>query len=75
MIWDSVHQFVPTLIQGDAIGDYTLWVREKLLEKNIQSEIFVGVENNETQNITHSFGKTLSFSTTWRRPQLAPSSY
>ena len=57
MIWDSVHQFVPTLIQGDAIGDYTLWVREKLLEKNIQSEIFVGVENNETQNITHSFGE------------------
>jgi len=35
MIWDSVHQFVPTLIQGDAIGDYTLWVREKLLEKNM----------------------------------------
>lgn len=55
MIWDSVHQFVPTLIQGDAIGDYTLWLRTKLLEKSISSEIFVSVENNETQNLTHSF--------------------
>lgn len=55
MIWDSVHQFVPTLIKGDAIGDYTLWLRKKLLEKNISSEIFVSLENNETQNLTHSF--------------------
>jgi glycosyltransferase involved in cell wall biosynthesis len=51
--WTAVHQFVPTLIQGDAIGDHVLRLRDQQRAAGRRSEIFVDVERDETAAFTH----------------------
>jgi len=53
MIWDAVHQFVPALQPGDAIGGHVLWIRNRLRIQGCKSEIFVGTENPHTARETH----------------------
>ena len=53
MTWDAVHQFVPTLPPGDAIGGHVLWIRNRLRIQGYKSEIFVGTENPRTAQETH----------------------
>jgi glycosyltransferase involved in cell wall biosynthesis len=53
MTWDAVHQFVPTLPPGDAIGGHVLWIRNRLRIQGYKSEIFVGTENPRTAKETH----------------------
>ena len=48
MSWDAVHQFVPTLVSGDAIGTHVLWIQQHLRDRGCRSEIFVGIDNSET---------------------------
>jgi glycosyltransferase involved in cell wall biosynthesis len=44
----SVHQFVPTLHRGDAVGRHTLCLREVLVARGIDSRIFVETPDPET---------------------------
>ena len=53
MTWDAVHQFVPTLVSGDAIGSHVLWIRQRLRARGCRSEIFVGIDNPSTLRDTH----------------------
>ncbi len=53
MTWDAVHQFVPTLVAGDAIGSHVLWIRQHLRARGCRSEIFVGIDNPLTLSETH----------------------
>ena len=53
MTWDAVHQFVPTLPPGDAIGSHVLWIRNRLRAQGCNSEIFVGTEHPSTAKETH----------------------
>ncbi len=53
MTWDAVHQFVPTLPPGDAIGSHVLWIRNRLRVQGCNSEIFVGTEHPSTAKETH----------------------
>ena len=53
MTWDAVHQFVPTLAPGDAIGSHVLWIRNRLRVQGSNSEIFVGTEHPGTAKETH----------------------
>ena len=53
MTWDAVHQFVPALQPGDAIGSHVLWIRNRLRIQGCKSEIFVGTENPHTARETH----------------------
>ena len=48
MSWAAVHQFVPTLIRGDAIGDHVVRLRDQQRALGRASEIFVDVEREET---------------------------
>ncbi|MEE3256981.1 MAG: glycosyltransferase family 4 protein, partial [Actinomycetota bacterium] len=48
MTWDAVHQFVPTLVSGDAIGSHALWIQQHLRARGCRSEIFVGIDNPST---------------------------
>ena len=43
--WKAIHQFVPMLADGDAIGGHVLWIRDHLRSRGCDSEIFVGEEN------------------------------
>jgi len=51
--WRAVHQFVPTLIRGDAIGDHVVRLRDQQRRAGRRSEIFVDVERDETASDTH----------------------
>ncbi len=53
MTWNAVHQFVPTLPPGDAIGSHVLWIRNRLRVQGCNSEIFVGTEHPSTAKETH----------------------
>ena len=54
MTWDAVHQFVPTLVPGDAIGTHALWIRQHLRAQGCRSEIFVGIDNPSTLTETRN---------------------
>jgi glycosyltransferase involved in cell wall biosynthesis len=44
----GVHQFVPMLHRGDAVGQHTMGLRDLLVERGIASEIYVELEDTET---------------------------
>jgi L-malate glycosyltransferase len=44
----SVHQFVPTLHRGDAVGRHTLRLRDVLVARGVDSRIFVETPDPET---------------------------
>jgi L-malate glycosyltransferase len=44
----TVHQFVPTLHRGDAVGRHTLRVRDVLVARGVDSRIFVETPDAET---------------------------
>lgn len=52
-IWSAIHQFVPTLLQGDAIGDHVIRIRDQQRARGRYSEIFVDVERDDTSHLTH----------------------
>ncbi|MDG2111784.1 MAG: glycosyltransferase [Actinomycetota bacterium] len=52
MSWTAVHQFVPTLIRGDAIGDHVVRLRDQQRAMGRASEIFVDVERDATAELT-----------------------
>ncbi len=43
----ALHQFIPCLVPGDAIGSHTLEVRKLLLELGIETETYVGAVDNK----------------------------
>ena len=53
MSWGAVHQFVPTLIRGDANGDHVVRLRDQQRHAGRRSEIFVDVERDATASDTH----------------------
>ncbi len=57
MNWRAVHQFVPMLAKGDAIGDHVMWIRDHLRARGLDSEIFVGTRHSRTSNETHPLEK------------------
>ena len=57
MNWRAVHQFVPMLAKGDAIGDHVMWIRDHLRTRGLDSEIFVGTRHSGTSNETHPLDK------------------
>lgn len=52
MTWTAVHQFVPTLIRGDAIGDHVVRLRNQQRALGRRSEIFVDVTREQTSRDT-----------------------
>jgi glycosyltransferase involved in cell wall biosynthesis len=48
----AVHQFVPMLHAGDAVGTHTLGVRDRLVARGIESKIFVELVDPETEALT-----------------------
>ena len=48
MTWEAVHQFVPTLIRGDAIGDHVIRLRDQQREAGRDAQIYVDVEREDT---------------------------
>ncbi len=44
----GVHQFVPLLHRGDAVGEHTLAVRDALRRRGVTSEIYVELDDPET---------------------------
>jgi glycosyltransferase involved in cell wall biosynthesis len=52
-MWSVVHQFVPTLHLGDAIGDHVVRIQARQRARGRVSEIFVDVERDETAHLTH----------------------
>ena len=53
MTWTAVHQFVPTLIRDDAIGDHVVRLRDQQRQRGRMSEIFVDVSRDATKELTH----------------------
>lgn len=52
-MFSAVHQFVPMLIEGDAIGDHVLRLQTLQREAGRESEIFVDLVDPPTANLTH----------------------
>ncbi|HEY5246030.1 MAG TPA: hypothetical protein VIJ60_10210, partial [Acidimicrobiales bacterium] len=48
----SIHQFVPMLHVGDAVGQHTLAVQRILRSRGIESEIYVELDDAETAGST-----------------------
>ncbi len=51
----SIHQFVPMLHRGDAVGRHTLRLREVMAARGISSRIYVERADPETEAETHPF--------------------
>jgi len=51
----ALHQFVPSLLPGDATGQHTLALRNLLRRLGVESEIFVETPVEETREETHHF--------------------
>ncbi len=49
---NAVHQFVPMLHAGDAVGAHTLGLRDCLVGRGIDSKIFVELVDPETEGVT-----------------------
>jgi L-malate glycosyltransferase len=49
----AVHQFVPMLHVGDAVGQHTMAVQALLRARGIESEIYVELEDPDTADRTH----------------------
>ncbi len=52
MNWTAVHQFLPTLLRGDAVGEHALRIRQQQRARGRVAEIFVDVINEETADET-----------------------
>jgi len=48
----AVHQFVPMLHRGDAVGQHTLGVQAELASRGIESAIYVELDDPETAELT-----------------------
>ena len=48
----AVHQFVPMLHRGDAVGEHTLAIAERLRRAGVASEIYVELDDPETVELT-----------------------
>jgi L-malate glycosyltransferase len=51
----AIHQFVPMLHRGDAVGRHTLRLREVMAERGIRSQIYVELVDPETESETRPF--------------------
>jgi L-malate glycosyltransferase len=49
---NGIHQFVPVLHRGDAVGRHTLALRDAVLARGLESRIYVGTLEPETQDET-----------------------
>ncbi|HEY1443267.1 MAG TPA: glycosyltransferase [Acidimicrobiales bacterium] len=52
---NAVHQFVPMLHRDDAVGRHTLRLRDVLVERGIESRIYVEMVDPETESETFLF--------------------
>jgi glycosyltransferase involved in cell wall biosynthesis len=52
-MFSAVHQFVPMLIEGDAIGDHVLRLQALQHQAGRESEIFVDLVDPPTASLTH----------------------
>ncbi len=53
----ALHQFVPSLLNSDAIGSHVLEIKKTLDAFGIQNEIFVSSEKDDHVGIAHPFSK------------------
>lgn len=53
----AVHQFVPMLHRGDAVGRHTLRLREVLESRGVRSRIYVELTDEDTAGETRPFGR------------------
>ncbi|HZU73257.1 MAG TPA: hypothetical protein VE990_10865, partial [Acidimicrobiales bacterium] len=53
----AVHQFLPALLPGDAVGMHTLQVRRALRDAGLQSEIFVEAVHEELEGEAMHFSE------------------
>jgi glycosyltransferase involved in cell wall biosynthesis len=51
----GIHQFVPMLHRGDAVGRHTLRLREVMAGRGISSRIYVELDDPETESETRPF--------------------
>jgi len=51
----AIHQFVPMLHHGDAVGRHTLRLREVMAARGIRSQIYVELDDQETASETRPF--------------------
>jgi len=51
----AIHQFVPMLHHGDAVGRHTLRLREVMAARGIRSQIYVELDDPETVSETRPF--------------------
>jgi L-malate glycosyltransferase len=53
----GIHQFVPMLHRGDAVGRHTLQLRDVVLARGIASQIYVEMDDPETAGETRPFAR------------------
>jgi glycosyltransferase involved in cell wall biosynthesis len=53
----AVHQFVPMLHRGDAVGRHTLRLHEVLSSRGVRSELYVELADEETAALTRPFDR------------------
>ena len=53
----AVHQFIPCLVNGDAVGSHTLEVRKLLIELGFESETYIGAVGSDIAIETHFYEK------------------
>ena len=53
----GIHQFVPMLHRGDAVGRHTLRLRDVLVARGIRSQIYVEMDDPETASETRPFAR------------------
>jgi L-malate glycosyltransferase len=51
----AIHQFVPMLHRGDAVGRHTLRLREVMVARGIRSQIYVETDDPDTVSVTRPF--------------------
>ncbi len=53
----GIHQFVPMLHRGDAVGRHTLRLREVMATRGIRSQIYVEMDDPDTASETRPFAR------------------
>ena len=66
----GIHQFVPMLHRGDAVGRHTMRLRDLLVARGIDARIYVELIDPETEGETLLASTYPQHSRTGRRPDL-----
>ncbi|HVT41585.1 MAG TPA: hypothetical protein VHD39_01280, partial [Acidimicrobiales bacterium] len=53
----AVHQFVPMLHRGDAVGRHTIRLRQVFEARGVRSQVYVELTDDETADETRPFAR------------------